>query len=186
MWYGAAVKDQQIIATCFSKEEQDLKHRLSKKLPSHIQIRATDEPNQFLTEVMKALEDIFKGKDKENYMFKIDTSHLTNYSRSVLSSTCQIPVGYVTTYGALAKVAGGIARSVGQVEASNPVPLLIPCHRVICSDLSIGGYGYGKRTKLELLMRENRGYKRSKKIKVDEKELTLFPAEMVKQAQDRF
>ena len=65
-----------------------------------------------------------------------------------------IPAGYVTTYGALAKAAGGIGRSVGRVEASNPVPLLIPCHRVVCSDLSIGGYGYGEQVKMGILQRE--------------------------------
>ena len=81
----------------------------------------------------------------------------------------------------VAKVAGGIARSVGQVMALNPVPLLIPCHRVVQSDLKVGGYGYGKQTKWEILHRENQGYEESKTIKVDGKELVLFPVGWVKQ-----
>ncbi|WNZ30447.1 MAG: MGMT family protein [Candidatus Bathyarchaeota archaeon] len=99
----------------------------------------------------------------------------------MLNCTALIPVGYVTTYGGIAKVAGGIARSVGRVQASNPVPLLIPCHRVVQSDFSIGGYGYGKQVKMEILQRENRGYEESKTIKIGDNELVLFPVERVKQ-----
>ena len=72
---------------------------------------------------------------------------------------------------------------MGRVEASNPVPLLIPCHRVVRSDLSVGGYGYGEQVKTELLQREGRGYEESKKLKVNDGELSLFPAEWVKQKQ---
>ena len=43
-----------------------------------------------------------------------------------------------------------------RVEASNPVPLLIPCHRVVRSDLSIGGYGYGELVKMGILQKEKR------------------------------
>jgi O-6-methylguanine DNA methyltransferase len=92
----------------------------------------------------------------------------------------------VTSYGAIAKVAGGGARSVGNVEASNHVHLLIPCHRVVRSDLSLGGYGGGEQLKLELLRREGRGYEESKKLKVKDRELALFPVEWVKQNRDSF
>jgi len=101
----------------------------------------------------------------------------------VLNCTCLVPVGYVTSYGAIAKVVGGSARSVGRVEASNPFPLLIPCHRVVRSDLSIGGYGYGEQVKMEILQREERGYEESMELKVNDGELSLFPAEWVKQKQ---
>ncbi|UCC59109.1 MAG: MGMT family protein [Candidatus Bathyarchaeum sp.] len=107
--------------------------------------------------------------------------HLSSYTRKVLDCTRLVPVGYVTTYGAVAKVAGGIARSVGRVEASNPFPLLVPCHRVVRSDLSIGGYGYGMQVKLGLLRREERGYEEPRTPKVAGGELLLFPAERVKQ-----
>jgi len=182
VWYGAAVQDEQVLATCFSVEEPDLR-RILRRLPDGIPFQVAEEPNQLLTKVLGALEEIFNGKDRESYGFKIAMDHLSSYTRKVLNCTRLVPVGYVTTYGAISKVVGGIARSVGRVEASNPFPLLIPCHRVVCSDLSIGGYGYGEHVKMDLLQREDRNYEESTNIKVKDRELTLFPAELVKQKQ---
>jgi len=182
VWYGAAVQDDQVLATCFSVEEPDLRHLL-RKLPDGIPFQVAEEPNQLLTNVLEALEEIFNGKDRESYGFKIATDHLSSYTRKVLNCTCMVPVGYVTSYGAIAKVVGGSARSVGRVEASNPFPLLIPCHRVVRSDLSIGGYGYGKEVKMEILQREERGYKEPRGLKPEGGERSLFPAEWVNQKQ---
>jgi len=170
VWYGAAVQDDQVLATNFSFKEQDLGCLLG-RLPSGISFQVAGEPNQLLTEVIGALEEIFDGKDRGSYGFKIAMDYLSSYTIKVLNCTRLIPVGYVTTYGAIAEVAGGIARSVGRVEASNPFPLLIPCHRVVRSDLSIGGYGYGMQVKLELLRREERGYEEAKQLKVEDGEL---------------
>jgi len=180
VWYGAAVQDKQVVATCFSVGEPDLE-RILRRLPYDVSFQGAEEPNQLLTDVLGALEEIFNGKDRESYGFKIATSQLSSYKRKVLNCTSLVPVGYVTSYGAVAKVAGGSARSVGQVEALNPVPLLIPCHRVVCSDLSVGGYGYGKEAKLGILRREERGYEESRGLDVKGKRLSLFPAEWVKQ-----
>jgi methylated-DNA-[protein]-cysteine S-methyltransferase len=180
VWYGAAVQDKQVVATCFSVEEPDLR-RILRRLPYDVPFQVVDEPNQFLAEVLNALEKIFNGKDRESYGFKMDMNYLSSYARKVLNCTCLVPVGYVTSYGAIAKVAGGSARSVGRIQASNPFPLLIPCHRVVRSDLSIGGYGYGKRVKRQILQREKRGYEESTELEVDDKKLSLFPAEWIKQ-----
>ncbi len=97
-----------------------------------------------------------------------------------------VSVGYITSYGAIAKVVGGSPRSVGRVEALNPVPLLIPCHKVVCSDLTAGGYGGGRQLKLEILQREKRGYEESRRLKVEGGELALFPVEWVKQNRESF
>ncbi len=182
VWYGAAVQDDQVLATTFSFEEQDLR-RLLRRLPSDVPFQVVEEPNQLLTEVMGALKEILNGEDRGSYGFRINMDHLSSYTRKVLNCTRLVPVGYVTTYGAIVKVAGGIARSVGRVEATNPFPLLVPCHRVVCSDLSIGGYGHGMQVKLELLRREERGYEELRIAKVEGGELSLFPAKHVKQKQ---
>jgi O-6-methylguanine DNA methyltransferase len=180
VWYGAAVQDNQVFATDFSLEEPDVS-RLRRKLPQNTPFQVVKEPDPFLARVLGALEEIFNGKDRESYGFKIDLEHLSGYTRNVLNCTGLVPVGYVTTYGAVAKAAGGSARSVGRVEASNPVPLLIPCHRVVRSDLSIGGYGYGVRVKREILRREERGYEESIELEVGDRKLALFPANWIKQ-----
>ncbi len=70
----------------------------------------------------------------------------------------QIPLGYVTSYGAIAKAVGGSPRAVGNVMASNPFAPIVPCHRVVKSDLTLGGYGGGLKVKVELLSREKRGF----------------------------
>ncbi|MDG6222063.1 MAG: methylated-DNA--[protein]-cysteine S-methyltransferase [Candidatus Bathyarchaeota archaeon] len=180
VWFGAATQKNQVVATCLSTGKPDLK-RLLKRLPRDTAFHVTDNPDQNLIDVLKSLHEVFNGKNWKLHGFGVDINRLSAYSQKVLNCTALIPVGYVTTYGGIAKVAGGIARSVGRVQASNPVPLLIPCHRVVQSDFSIGGYGYGKQVKMEILQRENRGYEESKTIKIGDNELVLFPVERVKQ-----
>lgn len=180
VWYGVALQDNQVVATCFSTGEPDLQ-RLLKKLPKETGFHITDNPNESLIEVLKKLHEVLNGKNGKSKGFEININRLSDYAQSVLSCTSLIPVGYVATYGGVARASGGIARSVGRVEASNPVPLLIPCHRVVKSDLRIGGYGYGKHTKWEILQRENKGYEESKTIKVEGKDLVVFPVSWVKQ-----
>ena len=182
VWYVAAVQDDQVLATTFSFEEPDLKDIL-RRLPQGVPFQVVEKPNQLLVNVLGTLDNIFNGKGGKHYGFKISINRLSSHTQKVLNCTRLVPVGYVTTYGAIAKVAGGCARSVGRVEASNPVPLLIPCHRVVRSDLSVGGYGYGEHVKLELLKGEERGYEESKKLKVNDGKLSLFPAEWVKKKQ---
>ncbi|MGD9131450.1 MAG: methylated-DNA--[protein]-cysteine S-methyltransferase [Candidatus Bathyarchaeota archaeon] len=185
VWYAAAVQDDQILATTFSFEEPDLR-RLLQRLPDNVSFQVAEEPDQLLADVLGALEEIFNGKGRESYAFKINLNHLSSYTQKVLKCTRLVPVGYVTSYGAIAKVAGGGARAVGNVEASNHVHLLIPCHRVVRSDLSLGGYGGGEQLKLEILHREKRGYEESKRLEVEGKELALFPAEWVKPNRESF
>jgi O-6-methylguanine DNA methyltransferase len=180
VWFGAAMKDDRVIATNYLFGEENL-GRLLRRLPSEIKFQVAEEANQLEAGVLDALKEIFEGEDKGSYEFKIDMSYLSGYARKVLRYTRLVPVGYVTSYGALAEVSGGIARSVGRVEATNPFPLLIPCHRVVRSDLSIGGYGYGTQVKLELLDREKRGYRETKQLKAGDGKLTLFPVECIKQ-----
>ena len=185
VWYSVAVQDNQVVATTFSFEEPDLR-RMLRRLPQGAIFQVVDTPSQFAADVLSALQDVFEGRGRESYPFKINVGCLSSHMQKVLNCTRLVPVGYVTTYGAIAKVAGGCARSVGGVEASNPVPLLIPCHRVVCSDLSVGGYGYGEQVKLEILQREKRGYEESKKLRVNDKELALFPVECVRQNRESF
>jgi methylated-DNA-[protein]-cysteine S-methyltransferase len=79
------------------------------------------------------------------------------YRRRVWQALCDIPFGATRNYAEIARVAGGAARSVGQANAANPIPIVIPCHRVLASD-GIGGYsgGEGLATKRFLLDLERR------------------------------
>jgi methylated-DNA-[protein]-cysteine S-methyltransferase len=81
----------------------------------------------------------------------------TEYRRRVWQALCAIPYGETRSYIDIARVAGGSARSVGQANGSNPIPLLIPCHRVVATT-HLGGYsgGEGLATKRWLLGLEAR------------------------------
>jgi methylated-DNA-[protein]-cysteine S-methyltransferase len=88
----------------------------------------------------------------------IDWRGMRPFQMDVLRATCAIPYAQVTTYGEIARRLGrpAAARAVGRVEASNPMPLVIPCHRVIGADGSLHGYGApgGLETKAWLLRLE--------------------------------
>jgi methylated-DNA-[protein]-cysteine S-methyltransferase len=175
-WYAAAIENDEVFATSFSldNEEEALRHLL-KSLPYNVPFQITENPSQLLAELLKTLKAIFDGKDASHSNFKTRMDHLPSHNRRALVCTSLVPVGYLTTYGAIAKVTGGSPRSVGRAEASNPFPLLIPCHRVVRADFSIGGYGLGEKVKLQILQREERGYEKTTSLKVNDKALPLFP-----------
>lgn len=75
----------------------------------------------------------------------VDLARVTPFQRSVLTAIRAIPVGSVWTYARVAQEIDkpGASRAVGQALGRNPVPIVIPCHRVIASDGSLGGYSAG-------------------------------------------
>jgi len=79
----------------------------------------------------------------------------TPYRRRVWQALTEIPYGATRSYAEIARAAGGAPRSVGQANAANPIPIIIPCHRVLASN-GIGGYsgGDGLETKRYLLALE--------------------------------
>jgi O-6-methylguanine DNA methyltransferase len=130
VWFGAAMQGKQVVATTFFDKKPDL-NRLLERLPKGAQFQVLEKPDKTLADVLITLNAVFMGNDKKMGSFAVDVSQLSGYAQKVLKVTRLIPAGYVTTYGALAKTAGGSARSVGNVMASNKAPLLIPCHRVV-------------------------------------------------------
>jgi methylated-DNA-[protein]-cysteine S-methyltransferase len=101
--------------------------------------------------------------DRTQFDLPIDWDVLRPFQRQVLQATFAIPYGETTTYGGLAQQVGRprAARAVGRAQATNPMPLVIPCHRVLGSDGKLHGYGAheGLKTKSWLLELEkkNRG-----------------------------
>lgn len=75
----------------------------------------------------------------------LDLERLTPFQRNVLTTIRRIPVGTVWTYGQVARAIGKpeASRAVGQALGNNPIPIVIPCHRVIASDGTLGGYSGG-------------------------------------------
>lgn len=86
----------------------------------------------------------------------LDLDALTPFAREVLAVTARIPAGQTRPYGWVAREAGHprAVRAVGTVLARNPVPLLVPCHRVVRGDGDVGQYLSGRADKVALLERE--------------------------------
>lgn len=93
------------------------------------------------------------------------------FQEKVLILTKKIPRGKVSTYGEIARILKTSPRAVGGALHKNPHPIMIPCHRVVKSNGSLGGYSGGKRKKIFLLERE--GVKINSGKIVDFKNLNL-------------
>jgi len=92
----------------------------------------------------------------DNLAVHVDWNMGPSFRREVLEETLRIPSGETRTYGWLAERVGRprAARAVGRVMATNPLPLVVPCHRVVGSNGSLTGYGGGLRMKEALLKAE--------------------------------
>lgn len=79
-----------------------------------------------------------------------------NFSKKVLKIVSSIPRGKVLTYGEVARRGGKprASRAVGKILNANPNPVVIPCHRVVKSDFTVGGYSQGVKKKIKLLKSE--------------------------------
>ena len=103
-------------------------------------------------EVVEFVKSYLKGEETK-VTFKLNTEGLSTFMRRVLSVVSSIPRGFVTCYSCVAEVIGNpnACRAVGNALARNPWPIIIPCHRVIRSDLTLGGYRGGPELKRKLL-----------------------------------
>jgi len=179
LWCGVALDGNKIFATTFAFFEKDALKSLLKELPYNTIFQVVQKKNMLAEQVLRAVKAVFYGEDV-SFSFQFALTRLSDYTQKVLKMTSLVPTGYVTTYGSLAKVAGGSPRSVGRVMATNPFAPLIPCHRVVAADMTLGGYGGGLKMKWEILQRENRKYGKTIEAEVGDKKLMLFPIDMLK------
>jgi methylated-DNA-[protein]-cysteine S-methyltransferase len=93
-------------------------------------------------EALQQLSEYLSGHRRQ-FDLLLDLSAMSKFQLQVLHLTFHIPYGHTSTYKEIAILMGNqhAARAVGRVEATNPIPLVIPCHRVVGSDGSLHGYG---------------------------------------------
>ena len=105
--------------------------------------------------VARELDQYFAGKRK-SFDVAVDLSPLTVFQQRILGATARVAFGDVSTYAKVAAKAGSekAARAAGQALGSNPIPIVVPCHRIVASDGSLGGYAGGLEAKRVLLQLE--------------------------------
>lgn len=109
-----------------------------------------------LLAAVRQLEEYF-DKSRTFFDLPLDFSDtLTDFQRDVYDRLLQIEYGHVASYGQVARDIGkpDMARAVGQAVGANPLPIVVPCHRVVASDGSLTGFGGGLRAKAALLKLE--------------------------------
>jgi methylated-DNA-[protein]-cysteine S-methyltransferase len=146
-----AVTPRGLAYVAFEDEERDeLLARLSRQLSPRIleHPAATDE-------VRRQLEEYFEG-ERTRFELKLDRRLMRGIAKDVLAATARVPFGRTTTYGKVAERIGRprASRAVGNALGSNPIPIVVPCHRVLRAGGDVGGYAGGPSRKRRLLTLE--------------------------------
>ena len=106
-------------------------------------------------DVRRELDEYFAGR-RHSFDLLLDWRLVRGFAAGVLRATARIPYGSVASYGHVAAEAGSPrgARAAGNALHANPIPIVVPCHRVLPADHSLGGYGGGPDRKRYLLRLE--------------------------------
>jgi methylated-DNA-[protein]-cysteine S-methyltransferase len=143
-----AVTARGLLRVAFEGEDRDrVLYQISREISTRIlkSAGATDEAR-------RELEEFFRA-ERTRFALKVDRRLIHGIAREVLRATSRIPYGQMSTYGTVARQIGRptAARAVGRALGSNPIPIVIPCHRVIGASGSLTGYGGGLDRKVALL-----------------------------------
>ena len=135
-----AVSDQGLVAIEWSQDETDFGAYLTKRFK-----RAIKSDLEKADSALRQLDEYLRGARKA-FNLPIDWSLLRPFQKRVLQIVFAIPYGQTRTYGDIAQEIENprAARAVGRANATNPMPLVIPCHRVIGRDGKLHGYGGGE------------------------------------------
>jgi methylated-DNA-[protein]-cysteine S-methyltransferase len=132
-----AISERGLVAVDWDLSEVDFTSKLKHTYHSDVRsdLALTAEPIRQLSEYLAGIRCQFD--------ITLDLSTMSPFQIQVLQLTLDIPYGQTSTYKEIAIRLGNplAARAVGRVEATNPIPLIIPCHRIIGSDGSLHGYG---------------------------------------------
>ena len=143
-----AVTPRGLARVAFEDEDRD---RVLAELASRLSPRIL-ESAAVTDDARRELEEFFAG-ERTRFGVKVDRRLIHGIARDVLRATSKIPYGELSTYGGVARQIGRptAARAVGRALGSNPIPVVIPCHRVIGAGGALTGYAGGLDRKVALL-----------------------------------
>ena len=150
-WSDAGISRFVLPSSTAEATEHNLQRRLSDAVPG--------SPPAHVMAAIDAAKRYFAGEQIDFSDLQLDLGGQGDFFRQVYAAARRVTWGETTTYGALAKQVGAgpqTAREVGQAMAKNPVPLIIPCHRVLAAGGKLGGFSApgGSETKQRMLKLE--------------------------------
>ncbi len=179
-WIGLAYTEEEIVATALGHSKESALKSLLRCLPPKADYQISEKPTDFAEKIIQAARDVHFGGPPFTD-FALATEHVPEPLATVLKVAASIPIGYVASYGGIAKIADTEPKTVGKIMASNPLYPIVQCHRVVGTDYSLVGYGGTKNLKAKLtrLEAERKGHKSQKEVAVNGKTLTVYPVEYV-------
>jgi methylated-DNA-[protein]-cysteine S-methyltransferase len=143
-----ATSERGLLRLAFPEEDED---SVLERLAARVSPRIVRAPAR-LDPIRRELEEYFAGR-RRSFELPLDWTLVGPFGRRVLGATAQIPYGRVSTYTEVAAEAGSPrgSRAAGNALGANPIPIVVPCHRVLRGSGALGGYAGGLRRKQFLL-----------------------------------
>jgi methylated-DNA-[protein]-cysteine S-methyltransferase len=147
-WSDAGITRFMLPSSTAETTEANLRRRVANAEPG--------SPPAHIAAAVNAAKRYFAGEQIDFSDLQLDLSGQDEFFKQVYAAARRVGWGHTTTYGTLAKQLGAgpeVARNVGQAMAKNPVPLIIPCHRVLAAGGKLGGFSApgGSTTKQRML-----------------------------------
>ena len=182
-WIVLACSGEKIVATALNYEKERTLKSLIACLPPNADYRIVEKTSEFAEKTIQASRQVHLGGQPFTD-FAMAAEYVPDPLAKVLKIVASIPVGYVASYGSIAKAAGTEPKTVGKIMASNPLYPIVQCHRVVGTDFSLIGYGGRKnqralKAKLARLSKERRRFQSPKEISVNGTKLKVHPVEYV-------
>ncbi len=147
-----AATDLGLVRVAYALEDHDaVLQNLAQRLSPRILLAPAR-----LDAVVRELDEYFAGRRRQGFELALDWRLATGFRRTVLHHLAETGYGHTASYAALAKRAGNpkAVRAAATACATNPLPLVVPCHRIVRSDGGLGGYLGGVEAKRTLLTLE--------------------------------
>ncbi len=139
--YHLATTERGVVAAEWGVSRDAFETRLTRRLAATLE--GSDEAEALLKALTGAIERIITGEPVSAADIPLDVADRPVFDRRVLLAVRDVPWGRTASYGEIARRVGTprAARAVGGAVGRNPIALLVPCHRIIASDGTLGGYG---------------------------------------------
>jgi methylated-DNA-[protein]-cysteine S-methyltransferase len=152
---GIAWSEAGLIRLCLPERSRDAVER---RLLRHAGVAASTDQPQWVVELIASIKAYAAGEDVDFSGVPVDLAGVDDFRLAIYEAARKLAFGETTTYGELAKRAGhaGLPRETGAALGANPVPLVIPCHRILAAGGKIGGFSApgGSTTKEKMLAME--------------------------------